>query len=345
MRQVELGRSGIRVSDWSLGTMTWGSQTPEDDAHRQMDMAIDHGVTLWDCAEMYPVNPVRAETWGRSEEVLGSWLARTGRRGEVVVATKVAGPRNALRGDRGFGDGQVLASCEASLRRLGVETIDLLQLHWPERSHYHFRRNWSFRPSSDAEGAAARMDDVLGQLARLVEAGRVRAVGLSNETAWGTLRWRDRARAGGLPVMEAVQNEFSLLCRHADTDLSEVLAMEGVAMLAFSPLGAGLLTGKYQGGAVPPGSRKALNGDLGGRSSPRVEAAVGAYLALAAEHGMDLVHVALAWHRTRPFASIPIVGATSAEQLARSLAGVDAELSPELTKAIDAVHRQHPMPF
>lgn len=345
MRQVELGGSGIRVGEWALGTMTWGNQTPEADAHRQMDMALDCGLTLWDCAEMYPTNPVRAETWGRSEEILGSWLARTGRRGEVVVATKVAGPRNALRGERGYGEGQVVASCEESLRRLGVETIDLLQLHWPERSHYHFRRNWSFRPDADAEAVAARMDDVLGQLARLVEAGRVRAVGLSNETAWGTIRWRDRARAEGLPVMETVQNELSLLCRHADTDLAEVLAMEGVAMLAFSPLGAGLLTGKYQGGAMPQGSRKALNSDLGGRASPRVEGAVAAYLALVAEHGMDPVHVALAWHRTRSFASIPIVGATTAEQLARSLKGIEAQISPDLAQAIDAVHCQHPMPF
>ncbi|NAZ37944.1 aldo/keto reductase [Rubellimicrobium sp. CFH 75288] len=346
MRQVELGRSGVRVAEWSLGTMTWGNQTPEDDAHRQMDMALEAGITLWDTAEMYPVNPVRAETAGRSEAILGRWLAaRPGARGRIVLATKIAGPGNVLR-DRGFDPGAIRSACEASLRRLRTDRIDLYQLHWPERSHYHFRRNWTFRPDADAAAVLGRMDDVLGALARLVEEGKVRAIGLSNETAWGTTRWLDRAAATGGPRPETIQNEYSLLCRLYDTDLAEAAAMEGVTLLAFSPLGAGLLTGKYQDGACPPGSRLAVgDGRLGGRLTPRALAAVAAYRALAAQAGMDPVHMALAWHRTRPFPSIPIFGATDADQLAHILRGLGARVDDDLAARIDEIHRDHPLPF
>jgi aryl-alcohol dehydrogenase-like predicted oxidoreductase len=345
MRQVALGASGIAASEWALGTMTFGNQTSEADALRQMDMALDHGITLWDTAEMYPVNPVRAETWGRSEAILGAWLASRRGRDRVVVATKVAGPRNALRGDKGYGGGQVRRACEESLRRLGTDRVDLLQLHWPERAHPHFRRNWTYRPDGDRAAILQGMDDVLEQLGRLVEGGLVRAVGLSNETAWGVMTWRARGRAAGLPAMGAVQNEYSLLCRHADTDMAEVLVLEGATMLSYSPLGAGLLTGKYLGGRVPPGSRKSLGGDLGGRASPRVDEAVRAYLDLAATYGIDPVHMALAWHRTRPFPSVPILGATTAAQLERSLKGLPVAIPPDLAVAIDAAHRRHPLPF
>ncbi len=345
MRQVELGRSGIRASEWSLGTMTFGNQTPEADAHRQMDMALEAGVTLWDCAEMYPVNPVRKETVGRSEEFLGSWFASRGGRDRVVLATKAAGPDSAVR-EEGYGDGTVRRACEASLRRLRTDVIDLYQLHWPEREHYHFRKHWRFDPrGAERATVIAQMDDVLGQLSDLVAEGKVRAVGLSNETCWGILSWRDRAEAGRAPRMETVQNEYSLLCRLYDTDMAEMAVMEGVTLLAYSPLAAGLLTGKYQGGAVPPGSRKSINGNLGGRATPRAEAAVEAYHALAREAGMDPVHMALAWHRTRPFPSVPIFGATTAEQLGRTLKGIDVEVPTDLAKRIDAVNRDHPMPY
>ncbi|TNC49369.1 aldo/keto reductase [Rubellimicrobium rubrum] len=346
MRQVELGRSGIRVSEWALGTMTFGNQTPEDDAHRQMDMALEAGVTLWDCAEMYPVNPVTKESAGRSEAFLGRWFASHGRRAEVVLATKVAGPRNAIRGDQGFGNGTVKAACEASLKRLQTEVIDLYQLHWPERAHYHFRRNWTYDPSSQDKAAnIALMDDVLGQLSDLRAEGKIREFGLSNETAWGTVRWMDRAEALGAPMVRTVQNEYSLLARLYDTDMAEVAVNEGVTLLAFSPLGAGLLTGKYAGGALPEGSRKALNGDLGGRASPRVDGAVAAYHAVAQEAGLDPVHMAMAWHRTRPFPSIPIFGATTVAQLERILAGVAVEMGPDLAKRIDEVNRAQPLPY
>jgi aryl-alcohol dehydrogenase-like predicted oxidoreductase len=326
--------------------MTWGAQTPEADAHRQLDLALEAGIEFVDTAEMYPVNPVRRETVGRTEEILGRALAaRPGARARLVVATKVAGPRSAAR-EGGFDPPTLRAACEASLRRLGVEAVGLYQLHWPERPHWHFRRNWTFDPSGqDRAAVLGRMDEVLGALGELMREGKIRALGLSNETAWGIARWTDRAAAAGLRF-DTVQNEHSLMCRLGDTDVAEALAMEGMTLLAFSPLAAGLLTGKYQGGARPPGSRLAAgDGALGGRLTPRALAAEAAYRAVAAEAGLDPLQMALAWHRSLPVTSLPLLGATTADQLARQLGGRELRLAPELVARLDAVHRDHPLPF
>lgn len=347
MRQIPLGRTDIMVSEWCLGTMTYGNQTPQSDAHAQIDRAIAAGITFVDTAEMYPVNPVSAETVGRTEEIIGNWIKSSGRRSEIVLATKVAGPNpNFVRGGRGY-DGKIIKqTVDLSLRRLQTDTIDLYQLHWPERGSYMFRQNWSFDPSKQNPATTqAHMDDVLGAMADVVASGKVRAFGLSNESCWGTTRWMDRAAAIGGPRVAAVQNEYSLMCRLFDTDMAEMAVNEGVTLLAFSPLAAGLLTGKYQNGAIPEGSRMSLNGDLSGRKSDRAFAAVAAYQTLAAAHGLDPVHMAMAWHRTRPFASCPIFGATSVAQLDRILAGVDVVLSAELTMAINQTHKAHPMPY
>ena len=347
MRQITLGRTDIRVSAWCLGTMTYGNQTAPDDAHTQMDRALDAGVTFWDTAEMYPVNPVRAETVGRSEEIIGTWFAKTGRRAQVQLATKVAGPNpNFVRGGKGFDGAIIRQTVDLSLRRLQTDMIDLYQLHWPERGSYMFRHNWGFDPSGQNPATTqAHMDDVLGAMADVVASGKVRAFGLSNESCWGTTRWIDRATALGAPRVAAVQNEYSLMCRLYDTDMAEMAVNEDVTLLAFSPLAAGLLTGKYQNDAIPAGSRMELNGDLSGRKTPRAFAAIDAYLALAAEYGLDPVHMALAWHQTRPFASIPIFGATSVAQLDRILAGAGLVLSDEVTTAINQTHKAHPMPY
>lgn len=346
MRQVELGRTEIKVSEWCLGTMTYGNQTPQDDAHAQMTRALDAGVTFFDCAEMYPVNPVTKETVGRSETILGNWFAATGRRKEVILATKVAGPGGVIRDGVGFDGAIVRAAVDASLKRLQTDVIDLYQLHWPMRGSYMFRQNWRFDPSKqDAARTRAHMDDVTGALADLVTAGKIRAFGLSNESCWGTTRWIDRAEVTGGPRVASVQNEYSLMCRLYDTDMAEMAVNEGVALLAFSPLACGLLTGKYQGGVIPDGSRMTLNTDLSGRKSARVFDAVQAWLDLAAAHGIDPVHMAMAWHRTRPFQSIPIFGATTVTQLDRLLSGRDVVLSAELVAAIDVTHKAWPMPY
>ena len=345
MDRIRLGRTDIEVSPWCLGTMTFGNQTPEADAHRQIDMALDAGIDFLDCAEMYPVNPVSKETAGRSEEILGTWLAKTGRRGDVVLATKGSGPGNAVRRE-GYSSANLDALVDGSLKRLQTDVIDLYQLHWPHRGTWAFRRNWSFDPSGqDPAAALQHFDDVLGALGRLIEAGKIRAVGLSNETAWGTMKWLDRAEATGGPRMATIQNEYSLMCRLMDTDMSEVMHHEEVTSLAFSPLAAGILTGKYQGGAVPKGSRMDLNPEMGGRMTDRVEGAVAAYMGVAERFGLDVVHMAMAWQTTRPFANSPIFGATTSEQLERILGGIDVTLGDDVLAAIDEVHKQWPMPY
>lgn len=346
MKKIPLGRSGIEVSEWCLGTMTFGSQTPEDDAHRQLDMALDAGIDFLDAAEMYPVNPVKAETVGRTEEIIGNWIVKSGRRNEYKIATKASGPNPGfVRDGKGYDGGNIREIVDGSLKRLQTEVIDLYQLHWPERGSYHFRQYWSFDPSGqDPERTRDHMDGVLATLSDLVTEGKIRAFGLSNESAWGTTRWIDRAAASDGPRVAAVQNEYSLLCRLYDTDMAEMAVNEDVLLLAYSPLACGYLTGKYQDG-VPEGSRLAINGDLGGRKSQKVLAATQAYLDLAAEHDLDPVHMALAWQRTRPFATCPIFGASNVSQLERIIAGQDVHLDDTVVSAIDEIHKRHPMPF
>jgi aryl-alcohol dehydrogenase-like predicted oxidoreductase len=347
MKQIPLGRSDIMVSDWCLGTMTFGNQTPQDDAHRQIDMALDAGINFLDTAEMYPVNPIRAETVGLSEQIIGNWLAATGRRDEVVIATKVSGDNPGwVREGRGYDGAVIRETIDASLKRLQTDVIDLYQMHWPLRGSYMFRQNWTYDPSGqNRQQTMDHMLDVLGALGEAVKAGKIRAIGMSNESAWGMTKWIDQAEAFGLPRMVSVQNEYSLLCRLYDTDLAEVAVNEDVTLLSFSPLACGLLTGKYQNGAIPEGSRMSINGNLGGRVTERLWPAVQAYLDLAARHGLDPVHMAMAWQATRPFPISAIFGATTAEQLAHILAGQDLVLAHEVVKDIDATNKAHPMPY
>jgi len=347
MKQLPLGRTDIMVSEWCLGTMTFGNQTRQDDAHLQIDMALDAGINFLDTAEMYPVNPIRAETVGMSEQVLGNWISKTGRRDDIVVATKVTGNNGGwVRGGRGYDGAVIREAVETSLKRLQTDVIDLYQMHWPIRGSYMFRQNWTYDPSGqDRQQTIDHMMDVLEALGDMVKAGKIRAIGMSNESAWGMTKWIDRAEAAGLPRMASVQNEYSLLCRLFDTDMAEMAVNEDVTLLAFSPLACGLLTGKYQNGAVPEGSRLSINANLGGRVSDRLWPVVQAYLDLAERHGLDPVHMAMAWQRTRPFAVSAIFGATTSEQLAQILAGKDVALSDDVTAEIDALHRRHPMPY
>lgn len=350
MQQIPLGLSGLNVSEFCLGTMTWGNQTPRDDAFRQIDMALAHGINFLDTAEMYPVNPVRAETLGLVETIIGEWIAAGGARERLVIATKITGEGSEViaGGAPLIAPARMRQAVEDSLRRLRVETIDLYQLHWPNRGSYHFRKNWGFRPkpASEREAILQDMTAVLETAGALVAEGKIRAFGLSNESAWGLMQWLDLARAGRLPRAVSVQNEYSLLCRLADTDLAELCALEDLPLLAFSPLAAGLLTGKYAGDVVPEGSRRAVGkGDLGGRIQPRVFEAVSGYLGLARDWGIDPVQMALAWCRQRPFPCLPILGATTSAQLERQLPAAGLRLDAEQLAAIDAMHRVHPLPY
>lgn len=346
MRRIPLGHAGFDVSEFCLGTMTWGSQNTPREAHDQIAMALERGVTFWDAAEMYPTNPVRAETVGDTERIIGQWFAREGGRDRVQLATKITGAGQPMvRDGAPITGAQFRASVEASLERLQTDYIDLYQLHWPNRGSYHFRKNWTYQPSTDRAGTLAHMAEVLGVAAELIAEGKLRAIGLSNESVWGAAQWLRLAEAGIGPRMVSVQNEYSLLSRHFDTDWAEMSAMEDMPLLAFSPLAAGLLSGKYAGDVTPERTRRAATPDLGGRITPHVFPAVAAYLGIAARHGLDPCAMALAFCRTRPFPCIPIIGATTLEQLAVNIGAAGLVLSPEVMVEIAVARRDYPMPF
>ncbi|CAD0185414.1 General stress protein 69 [Ruegeria sp. THAF57] len=348
MEMKPLGRTGIMVTDLCLGTMTFGTQTTEADAHTQIDMALDAGINFVDAAEMYPVNPISKETVGRTEEILGNWnAAHSSRRADYVLATKHSGAGFAHARDGAPISGQTIPEAiEGSLRRLKTDCIDLYQFHWPNRGSYMFRQNWTYAPSGhNTDEVLDNMRECLEALQAQVDKGNIRAFGLSNESAWGTAQWLRLAEDGAGPRVASVQNEYSLMCRHFDTDMAELSVHEDVGLMAFSPLAAGFLTGKYQGGAVPEGSRMSLVPEMGGRHRARAFDAVEAYLEVAARHGLDPVHMALAWCQTRPFMMSAIFGATSVEQLAHILSGKDLQLSDEVLADITEAHRAHPMPF
>ncbi len=348
MERVALGRTGIEVSKLCLGTMTWGSQNTESQAHAQGDMAMDHGLTFWDTAEMYPTNPVRAETIGHSEAIIGAWFAARGGRSRVQIATKVSGAGQLhSRPDGGPITGAVLRQgVEASLRRLQTDYIDLFQLHWPNRGSYAFRQAWDFAPKvTDKAVIEADMLDILRTAAELIAEGKIRAIGLSNESVWGAGLWLNLADVHGLPRMASVQNEYSLLCRQFDTDWCEFSTLEDMPLLAFSPLAVGLLSGKYAGDVTPEGTRRSFTPDLGGRITPHVFPAVAAYLGIAADHGLDPCQMAIAFCLTRPFPCIPIIGATNLEQLATNISAVDLVLQPAVLRDIAAAHRMYPAPY
>ena len=347
MRKVALGRTGLEVSALCLGSMTWGSQNTETEGHAQMDRALERGVDFIDTAEMYPTNPVRAETVGRTEAIIGSWLAARGGRDRVVIATKITGAgQGAVRDGLPVTAELMRGAVETSLRRLRTDYIDLYQMHWPNRGSYHFRKHWTYDPSGqDRAATLSHMRAILDTARALVEEGKIRHFGMSNETAWGTAQWLRLAEETGAPRVASMQNEYSLLCRHYDTDMSELAVNEDVTLLAYSPLAAGLLTGKYAGDVIPEGSRRSVNPDLGGRITPRVWEAVSAYLGIANEAGLDPAQMALAWCLARPFPSIPIVGATSLAQLDTVLGAAEVTLAPDVLDAIDLAHRAHPLPY
>jgi len=347
MKYNPLGRTGIDVSEICLGTMTWGSQNSEQEAHGQLDYALAKGVNFIDTAELYPTTPLSPETYGDTERFIGSWLKARGNRDKVVLASKVAGPgRPHIRGGEPMNRAGILAAIDASLSRLQTDYVDLYQLHWPNRGHYHFRNSWGYDPSQqDRNQVAEELSEILETVGDLVKAGKVRALGLSNDTAWGTMRMLALSQEKGLPRVASIQNEYNLLYRTYDLDLAELSHHEDIGLLAYSPLAAGLLTGKYLDGAKPEGSRLTKNGDLGGRYQPMQEPAVRAYVDLAHKHGLDPAQMALAFCLTRPFMASVIIGATSMEQLKTNIVAKDVTLSEDVLDGIARIHRLHPAPI
>ncbi|MEP3299556.1 MAG: aldo/keto reductase [Pseudoruegeria sp.] len=348
MRQLNLGRSDLKVSELCLGSMTWGTQNTQKEGHTQIEMALDYGVNFIDTAEMYPVNPVQAETVGVTEAIIGEWVAQSGRRNEVVIATKHSGLNERfVRPGQPITAATMHNSVEASLKRLKTDVIDLYQLHWPNRGSYHFRQIWDYDPSQQNRAEIIdNIGDVLGAMKELQATGKVREFGLSNESAWGTMQWLIEAEKLDAPRMQAIQNEYSLVCRQFDSDLAELSFNEDVTLLAFSPLATGMLTGKYKGGTeIPKGSRRTYVENLGGRVTDLVWPAVQAYTEIAQKHGLDPSQMAIAWCMSRPFKTIPIFGAVTEKQLKLALGSVDVALNDEVLADIIAAHRCHPMPF
>ena len=348
MDRIALGESEITVSRLCLGTMGWGSRNTEAEGHAQMSRAREAGVTVVDTAEMYPTYPALAETVGRTEEIIGSWFAATGRRDAVELATKASGPTQTMvRGGEGYSGANLEALLDGSLRRLRTDRVELYQLHFPTRGGaYHMRRNWTYNPDRiDRAAVEGHMLDVLQAADRLVKAGKMRAFGLSNETVWGAAKWVRLAEENGLTRPVSVQNEYSLLCRHADLDMAEFCVAEGVAYLPFSPLAMGLLSGKYAPDRTPPNTRRAAQDTLNGRINPKVWPAIDAYRAIADRHGLDVNQMALAWTLTRPMVTAPIFGASTMEQLETALGAADLTLTDAVLAEIDEAHKAHPMPY
>jgi aryl-alcohol dehydrogenase-like predicted oxidoreductase len=295
---------------------------------------------------MYPVNPVRAETVGRTEAIIGTWLAARGGRDRLVIATKITGKSQFTRPGEPITGATLRAAVEGSLRRLQTDYIDLYQLHWPNRGSYHFRQAWRYAPTGvDKAAETASMTDILTAAQGLVAEGKIRAIGLSNESVWGAARWLHLADSLGLPRMATVQNEYSLLCRQFDTDWAELSLIEDMPLLAFSPLATGLLSGKYAGDVIPDGSRRSLNPDLSGRVTPQVFPAVAAYLGIAARHGLDPCQMAIAFCRSRPFRTIPIIGATTLDQLRTNIGAASVTLTDAVMAEIAETHRAFPAPY
>jgi aryl-alcohol dehydrogenase-like predicted oxidoreductase len=347
MQYRKLGSSDIDVSVICLGSMTWGTQNSEAEGHAQIDYALDHGVNFIDTAELYPSNPMSAETAGRTEEIIGSWFGTRGRRDEVILASKVAGEGHSyLHDGADISPQKIRLAVEGSLRRLQTDFIDLYQLHWPNRGTYHFRNNWGFDPTTqDTQQTLQHIYEVLEYLGELVAEGKIRSIGLSNESCWGTAQFLRIAAENNFPRVVSLQNEYSLLYRTHDLDLAELSHHENVGLLPYSPLAGGLLTGKYKNGARPDGSRLTIIPDLFGRVHDGIWPVLDAYLGVAQRHGLDPAQMAIAFCNQRPFVTSTIIGATSLEQLANNIAAGELELDDKVLEDIQSIYRRYPLPF
>ncbi len=344
MEYRRLGRSDIKVSSICLGTMTWGSQNTEEEAFAQMDYALGEGVNFFDTAEMYPAPP-REETFSRTEEIIGNWLASRGSRDKVIIATKVTGPGSRFPFLR---DGKprltrehIVQAVDDSLKRLQTDYIDLYQLHWPDRSTNFFGK---LGYTHDAEEDMTPIEETLDVLAELETAGKIRQIGVSNETPWGVMTFLQKAMLGLGPRVVSIQNPYSLLNRSFEAGLAEIAIREKCGLLAYAPLGAGTLSGKYLDGQSPEGARFTLFPENRRYRGDRADAAVRAYVDLARAHDLEPAQMALAYVNTRPFMTSTIIGSTSLEQLKPDIAASEITLGDEVLDAIEQIHKIYTYP-
>ena len=346
MEYRPLGKTDVKVSKICLGTMTFGEQNTEADALQQLDYAFEQGINFIDAAEMYPV-PINAETQGRTEQYIGTWLKQRSDRDKIILASKVAGPGRKealghLRDGPRLSKEHILQACDASLKRLQTDYIDLYQVHWPSRSTNYFGQ-LGYRYGKDHHPET--IEETLKALGELVAAGKVRQIGLSNETPWGVAEYLSLAKEFNLPRIVSVQNPYSLLNRSYEVGLAEFAHRSSVGLLAYSPLGFGVLSGKYVNGQRPEGTRLTRWGQYFTRyTHEHAQKTTQKYVELAQKHGLDPAQMALAYVNSRPFLTANIIGATSMEQLRSNIASADLVLSDEVLKGIEAIHDAHPNP-
>ena len=333
----------MKVSTICLGTMTWGEQNTQEEGFQQMDYALDQGVNFWDTAEIYSVPP-KPETFGHTEIILGNWFKKTKKRDKVILATKVAGPmRSYVRGGGNqYGLKNITEALEGSLKRLQTDYIDLYQLHWPERNTNMFGR---LGYEHNDKGEWNKFEDVLGNLKKFIDAGKVRNIGLSNETPWGTVKFLEISKEKNLPRMMSVQNPYNLLNRSYEVGLAEISIREKIGLLAYSPLAIGFLSGKYRNNKKPEKSRLALDGDFWTRyNKPNTEKAVETYYEIAKKYNLDMAQMSLKFCEIQPFVTSVIIGATTMEQLKTDIESVNVNLNDEVIKEINEVQKIYPNP-
>jgi len=343
MKYTTLPKTDIKVSKICLGTMTWGNQNTQDEGFAQMDLALDKGVNFFDVAELYPV-PATAETYAETERIIGNWFEKTNNRDKVVLATKIAGPGDYTAHIRtnGFSKEALNDAVNHSLKRLKTDYIDLYQLHWPERETNMFGvRDYTHNPNDKWED---NFNEILHNLDEIIKSGKIRQVGISNEKAWGTMRYLEESRTHNLPRMITIQNAYSLINRVFEGDMAEVAIREEIGLLAYSPMAFGVLSGKYIKGTAADNARLKLFPRFARYSSDKATEATKRYMKIAEDHNMTLAQMSLAFVTDRPFMTSNIIGATSLEQLEENIASANITLSDEILKAINEVHAEIPNP-
>ena len=342
MNYKKLGNTDLNVSTICLGTMTWGEQNTQNEAFEQMDYSLDNGVNFWDTAELYAVPP-KAETYGYTETIIGNWFEKTKKRKDVILASKVGGPsRKYMRnGENSFTGKNLEDALHGSLKRLKTDYIDLYQLHWPERNVNNFGRLGYEHKENDWN----KFEDVLENLKKFIEEGKIRYVGLSNETPWGVMNYLQLAKDKDLPRMMSIQNPYSLLNRSYEVGLAEVSIRENIGCLSYSPLASGYLTGKYRNKQFPKGSRMERDFDFWTRyRKPNMEEAVEDYYKISQKFELDMSQMSIKFCEVQDFMTSVIIGATTMEQLKTNVESVKVNLDSEVIKEINNVQKKYPNP-